>query len=84
MRNLRLCFSLVAASGLSVLPGFGQASPHDPGVATVQVTATRFPEDPAKVPASITVITGQEIRDRGKDCRPIGRADGRGLTGGRR
>ena len=65
MRNLRLCFSLVATSGLAVLSGFAQVVPQNPGVATVQVTATRFPEDPAKVPASITVITGQEMKDRG-------------------
>jgi iron complex outermembrane receptor protein len=33
--------------------------------AVVQVTATRFPEEAAKVPASVTVITGDELRDRG-------------------
>ncbi len=33
--------------------------------AVVEVTATRFPEDPAKVPASITVITARELADRG-------------------
>ncbi len=66
MRNLRLCYSIVAAaSGLSALQGFAQAKPQDPSTATVQVTATRFPEDPAKVPASITVITGKELTERG-------------------
>jgi iron complex outermembrane receptor protein len=62
--NLRLCFSIVAASGVCAIQGFAQAATQVPAT-TVQVTATRFPEDPAKVPASITVITGQELRDRG-------------------
>jgi outer membrane receptor protein involved in Fe transport len=33
--------------------------------ATIQVTATRFKEDAAQVPASVTVISGEELRDRG-------------------
>lgn len=32
---------------------------------TVIVTATKMPEDVAKVPASITAVTGQEIQDAG-------------------
>ena len=36
-----------------------------PPSAVVEVTATRFPEDPAKVPASITVLTARELTDRG-------------------
>jgi iron complex outermembrane receptor protein len=35
------------------------------GSATIEVTATRFPEDPAKVPASITVYSAKELSDRG-------------------
>jgi iron complex outermembrane receptor protein len=31
----------------------------------VEVTATRFPEDPARVPASITVLTARDLADRG-------------------
>jgi iron complex outermembrane receptor protein len=31
----------------------------------VEVTATRFPEDPAKVPASITVLTARDLAERG-------------------
>jgi iron complex outermembrane receptor protein len=50
--------------------GQGQGAPgaggNVPRVAeTVQVTATRVPEDVEPVPASITVITGEEIRARG-------------------
>lgn len=36
-----------------------------PPAAVVEVTTTRFPEDPAKVPASITVLTAREWADRG-------------------
>lgn len=43
----------------------GAQAPKTEGAATVEVTATRFPEDPAKVPASITVISGRELLDRG-------------------
>jgi len=42
-----------------------QAPPPAPPAAVVEVTATRFPEDPAKVPASITVITARDLADRG-------------------
>ncbi len=42
-----------------------QSAPKDGGSATVQVTATRFLEEASKVPASITVISGKELEDRG-------------------
>ena len=42
-----------------------QAPPPVPPAAVVEVTATRFPEDPAKVPASITVLTARDLADRG-------------------
>lgn len=42
-----------------------QALPPVPPAAVVEVTATRFPEDPAKVPASITVLTARELADLG-------------------
>ncbi|HVR07146.1 MAG TPA: TonB-dependent receptor plug domain-containing protein, partial [Thermoanaerobaculia bacterium] len=50
--------------------GQGQGAPgaggNEPRVSeTVQVTATRVPEDVEPIPASITVITGEEIRARG-------------------
>ena len=49
---------LLAASGLRA-----QVTP--PPAAVVEVTATRFPEDPGKVPASITIITAKELAERG-------------------
>ncbi len=63
MSKLRPCYLLVAVSSgiFSSIVVAQQAPP----TATVQVTATRFPEDPSKVPASITVITGKELADRG-------------------
>lgn len=42
-----------------------QTPPLPPPAAVVEVTATRFPEDPAKVPASITVLTAKDLADRG-------------------
>lgn len=33
--------------------------------AVVEVTATRFPEDPSKVPSSITVYSAKELTERG-------------------
>ena len=42
---------------------FAQQAPIP--TATVEVTATRFAEDAVKVPASVTVISAREMRDRG-------------------
>jgi len=42
-----------------------QTPPPAPPAVVVEVTATRFPEDPAKVPASITVLTARDLADRG-------------------
>ena len=47
-----------------VASGLGAQTPVPPS-AVVEVTATRFPEDPAKVPASITVYSARELADRG-------------------
>src|SRR5260370_36068093 len=57
--------------GLAVLPlAFAQTTP--PGTQQlptvherVEVTATRLPESPDKVPAAIEVFTGDELRARG-------------------
>lgn len=64
--------SLFIAASCGFVPGFlaaQQAPPpapqKEPPAATVQVTATRFPEDASKVPASVTVITGKELEERG-------------------
>jgi iron complex outermembrane receptor protein len=56
-----------------VVPGFAQSgTPTEPTsppavteTETIQVTATRAPEDVEPVPASITVVSGDELRARG-------------------
>jgi iron complex outermembrane receptor protein len=48
----------LVASGLAA-----QSAPQ--ASALVEVTATRFPEDPGKVPSSITVYSAKELADRG-------------------
>jgi iron complex outermembrane receptor protein len=53
----------VLALGLAASTLVAQTAPQP--TAVVEVTATRFPEDPAKVPASITVLTAKELAERG-------------------
>ena len=60
-----LVLGLHPALAGATAPTVPAANPEAGRSATVQVTATRFPEDPSKVPAPITVITGQELADRG-------------------
>ena len=68
-----VCLSLLSLPVLGVAqePSSGQeqggaTAGEVPKVSeTLQVTATRVPEDVEPVPASVTVITGEEIRARG-------------------
>jgi iron complex outermembrane receptor protein len=66
-RRTALLVSLLAAA----LPATAQDAPPAPAPAPpavsehVTVTATRIPEDAAEVPASITVVSGEELRDLG-------------------
>jgi iron complex outermembrane receptor protein len=60
--------SAAGAEAPAAAPGTAAAAPSGaaPRVGeTIQVTATRLPEDLEMVPASITVISGEELRDRG-------------------
>jgi outer membrane receptor protein involved in Fe transport len=57
--------ALLAPAFFLVALSAADATTGPAGSATVQVTATRFPEDPAKVPTSITVISGKELAERG-------------------
>ena len=60
-RAVSCAFVLVARSAFAQTP-----TPPPPKYEEyVQVTATRIPEDSAGVPANITVISGDELRDRG-------------------
>jgi iron complex outermembrane receptor protein len=59
---------LASSIGLSVgaTPSSGQAQPQKPAVLPpVEVVATRRPEAPHEVPASIEVISGADLRARG-------------------
>jgi len=73
-RRLALLSTLVSVAGLPAIPAWSQTgAAAEPvqgsdaaGVAeTIEVTATRVPEDVEPVPASITVVSGDELRARG-------------------
>ena len=38
---------------------------HPGAEESVEVTATKYPDDPDKIPQSMTVISGQDLIDRG-------------------
>ncbi len=64
----RLCFTaaLLATWAASAAAQAPHPAPTPPAYTeTLQVTATRIPEDVDLVPASIQVITSEELRDRG-------------------
>jgi iron complex outermembrane receptor protein len=54
--------ALVASSARAESP---RDQPPDQQLDTVQVTATRDPEPVVQVPASISIVTGAELRERG-------------------
>jgi iron complex outermembrane receptor protein len=62
---------LVLLAAAAALPGaalFAQGAPQEPAptvTETIQVTATRTPEDVETVPASVTVISGEDLAARG-------------------
>ncbi|MBW8874426.1 MAG: TonB-dependent receptor [Acidobacteria bacterium] len=70
MRCSKLVRALAGPAAFAIaLPAFAQANPPQTTVPTVtetlQVTATRTPEDVETVPASITVISGEDLAARG-------------------
>src|ERR1700681_377852 len=70
MRLLKLVRGLAGLAAFTfVLPAFAQANPPQSQVPTVtqtiEVTATRTPEDVETVPASVTVISGDDLAARG-------------------
>jgi iron complex outermembrane receptor protein len=67
LRRLALPFAFAAlAAPVSIRAQEPPAADPDHAVAeTIQVTATRVPEDVEAVPASVTVISGDELRARG-------------------
>ena len=69
-RSPRIAIAVVACSSLTAAAQQQAPSPspsHTTPAATeyVEVTATRIPETPQEVPASVTVVTGDELRARG-------------------
>ncbi len=64
-RFLFRSFGLAAAAA----PALAQSAPPSPTPPVrqeyVEVTATRVPEDPGDVPASITVVSGEDLRNSG-------------------
>jgi len=70
LRSPGIAIAVVACSGLTAAAQQQAPSPspsRTTPVATeyVEVTATRIPETPQEVPASVTVVTGNELRARG-------------------
>lgn len=67
LRGLVLPVVFAAALGVTT-PALAQEAPQEPAPTvneTIQVTATRTPEDVETVPASVTVISGEDLAARG-------------------
>jgi iron complex outermembrane receptor protein len=65
---LPVAFAAVLGGTISLFPANAQEAPREPAptvAETIQVTATRTPEDVETVPASVTVISGEELSARG-------------------
>ncbi|MEO6192237.1 MAG: TonB-dependent receptor [Thermoanaerobaculia bacterium] len=65
---LPLVFAAALGATTSLFPLKAQEAPREPAptvAETIQVTATRTPEDVETVPASVTVISGEELAARG-------------------
>ncbi|HEV2851858.1 MAG TPA: TonB-dependent receptor [Thermoanaerobaculia bacterium] len=81
-RSLAMPMAFAAVMGVS-LPAFSQeTAPQEPTTVTetIQVTATRTPEDVETVPASVTVISGQELEARGVTDLPSALALATGIS----
>jgi outer membrane receptor protein involved in Fe transport len=72
MQEIAACLALALRAVTAIVAGspwdlvVGDASAGEPAsLTTVQVTATREPEPIADVPASMTIVSGEELRARG-------------------
>jgi iron complex outermembrane recepter protein len=54
-----------AAAGADVGADAGAAGAISPPLGTIVVTATKFPEPAERIPAAISVVSGEELRARG-------------------
>lgn len=85
LRRLALPFAVAAVAALPIRLWAAEptetATEEAASVAeTIQVTATRVPEDVEGVPASVTVISGDELRARGADDLPSALAGVAGVS----
>ncbi|HSF39203.1 MAG TPA: TonB-dependent receptor [Thermoanaerobaculia bacterium] len=65
LENLRgLALPAILAAVLPLTPAFAQEEEVPTVTESIQVTATRVPEDVESVPASVTIISGEELRAR--------------------
>lgn len=67
MRRWIPAIMTLAVLGISVLRAADTETPvaHPDAEERVEVTATKFEDDPDKIPQSMTVVSGQDLRDRG-------------------
>jgi outer membrane receptor protein involved in Fe transport len=75
--------AMPVAFALSLSPVLAQEAPQEPApivTETIQVTATRTPEDVETVPASVTVISGEELEARGVTNLPSALALAAGIS----
>jgi iron complex outermembrane receptor protein len=75
--------AMSAALALFALPVLAQEAPQEPSstvTETIQVTATRTPEDVETVPASVSVISGEELEARGVTDLPSALALAAGIS----
>jgi outer membrane receptor protein involved in Fe transport len=86
MRLLKLVRGLAGPAAFAIaLPLFAQANPQPqvPTVTqTIEVTATRTPEDVESVPASISIVRGEELEARGVTDLPSALALAAGISVG--
>lgn len=64
-RSFRLGLGALAAAFLALAPALAADDSSTTAAETIQVTATRLPEDVEPQPSSITVISGEELAARG-------------------
>lgn len=87
MRFLKLIGGLAGPAAFAIaLPAFAQANPPvtpTPTITqTIEVTATRTPEDVESVPASISIVRGEELEARGVTDLPSALALAAGISVG--
>ena len=86
MRFLKLVRGLAGPAAFAIaIPAFAQAPPQPPVptvTQTIEVTATRTPEDVESVPASITIVRGEELEVRGVTDLPSALALAAGISVG--